>query len=451
MPSLFRRAIHEWQFYFSAQGLERAITPTLFRVRVLSSGIAISHILFGFLMSTIDPQPFENMHMRAGLAVLALLLVWQTYGKGITKYLPRLTLARSFSWSIWLHLDLFSLWMYAMNGCNSIWLAYCCTSIMMGFLLMKWRQALHGLMLALALTPLLAMATHAPRIWPSLEHISTLTLATVLSLLYAWAMGNAREQHLRQSLAITGLVQTRINPSINDLREKVAELTPLAQVAQPAASSVRLLSLQKVFLQSLDSMQHELQMQRNNAQMLGLNGQIALIDAQELLTQTLSDYPYRSPSQQRCVQVRIDGNFYFWGNRAQWQQAISNLLKNSLDSLYHTKLHFNAGDLCCYVRTRGAWGRISIQDHGLPISPQALPHVFDPFFSSGPVAGLGLGLPFCSQLAHKTGGHIGISSDAIEGTVVHIYLPLAESIPSADQAQAQQSQAAEKPPHGDAL
>jgi signal transduction histidine kinase len=123
--------------------------------------------------------------------------------------------------------------------------------------------------------------------------------------------------------------------------------------------------------------------------------------------------------------VQVEHDFAFRGDVQQWQQALSNLLKNAIDSLHHTKLHLQPGDLYIDIRTRGKRGRISVLDYGLPISPEVLPHVFEPFYTDGPAAGLGLGLPFCQQLAQQAGGHIAVESDALAGTAVHIYLPIA--------------------------
>ncbi len=432
MPSLFDFAKQELRFYLTEQGLENTVTPTLVRMRLLAAGIAISHVMFGFLMSMVQAQPFENLYMRAALAALALLLFWQTYSPAFFRHIPKLTLARSFIWSIWFHLNMFSLWMYVMNDYNDIWLAYACTSIMMSFLLMKWRQALQGLGMAIVFAPLLSLATGHTLHWPSLQHICTLTLAVALSLLYAFAMGNAREQHLRQSLAITGLVQVRIRPHLASLHKLLDQLKALAQSAQPAASAGRLLTLERVFKKSLRRMEHDLQMQRSNAQMLGLHGRPQILQATTLVQETLAQFPFHDPKQERCVQVQVENDFLFLGDAQQWQQAISNLLKNALDSLHHTKLHLELGDLRIDIRTRGNWGRISVLDYGLPIDRQILPHVFEPFYSDGPAAGLGLGLPFCQQVAQQAGGRIEMASDALAGTVVHIYLPIhqADSIPS---------------------
>ena len=43
MPSLFELAQQKLRLFLTEQGLESTVTPTLFRVRLLAVGIAISH------------------------------------------------------------------------------------------------------------------------------------------------------------------------------------------------------------------------------------------------------------------------------------------------------------------------------------------------------------------------------------------------------------------------
>jgi signal transduction histidine kinase len=38
-----------------------------------------------------------------------------------------------------------------------------------------------------------------------------------------------------------------------------------------------------------------------------------------------------------------------------------------------------------------------------------------------------LGLPFCQQLMQRMGGRIAVESDALTGTVIHLYIPIAKN------------------------
>lgn len=406
------------------------VTPTLGRVRVLGTGIAVSQIVFGYLMAYVTPQPYENIWLRLILAIGALLMVAHSF----RPLVPRLSMANAFNFSIWIQLDAFSLWMYFMNGGNSIWLAYTCTSIMMTFLLMKWRLALIGIMASACAAPIWALLMGQPLTSFPLAHSLVLFMAITISLLYALITGSMREQHLRQSLALTNMVQVQIHPTLTQLRRYLAQLEPISRAAQPEASAKRLQKLSLAFGESLAQVEAYLQTQRNNAQLLGHEAQLLEkslkkepLSAQDLVHEVVNHYAYAQPSIKRAVSIKVENDFQFLGQHQAWVQALSNLMKNSLDSLTQTKLHLETGDLTFHVQVRKDWGRISVQDHGLPLGSNVLPHVFEPFYSAGPAAGLGLGLPFCQHLVRSSGGRITVHSDAVRGTVFHLYLPITAS------------------------
>jgi C4-dicarboxylate-specific signal transduction histidine kinase len=53
--------------------------------------------------------------------------------------------------------------------------------------------------------------------------------------------------------------------------------------------------------------------------------------------------------------------------------------------------------------TEGTQGVLRVRDCGPGIAPDALPRLFEPFFSTRP-GGLGLGLSLCETLATRMGG-----------------------------------------------
>jgi PAS domain S-box-containing protein len=71
---------------------------------------------------------------------------------------------------------------------------------------------------------------------------------------------------------------------------------------------------------------------------------------------------------------------------------------------------------------------LCVEDSGIGIAPDDLPHVFDRFRRGsnvpGAVVGSGIGLASVEQIVHQHGGHIDISSNVGEGTTVAVWLPL---------------------------
>jgi len=65
----------------------------------------------------------------------------------------------------------------------------------------------------------------------------------------------------------------------------------------------------------------------------------------------------------------------------------------------------------------------SIADSGSGISPEHLPHVFDPYFTTKP-SGVGLGLANVHKFVEAHGGEVEVASEAGRGTTFRIALPL---------------------------
>ena len=75
----------------------------------------------------------------------------------------------------------------------------------------------------------------------------------------------------------------------------------------------------------------------------------------------------------------------------------------------------------------GTYVRISIQDSGAGISPENLPHIFEPYFSTKPIGrikGQGLGLALCRSIVLMHGGQIIAESEVGHGSTFHVYLPV---------------------------
>jgi GAF domain-containing protein/ActR/RegA family two-component response regulator len=77
----------------------------------------------------------------------------------------------------------------------------------------------------------------------------------------------------------------------------------------------------------------------------------------------------------------------------------------------------------------GDWICISVKDSGEGIPPEAMPHIFEPFYTTKPVGqGTGLGLAQAYGIVKQHGGYIDAHSQVGQGTTFHIYLREQESI-----------------------
>lgn len=72
--------------------------------------------------------------------------------------------------------------------------------------------------------------------------------------------------------------------------------------------------------------------------------------------------------------------------------------------------------------TSGRYVRLSVSDTGHGIPAKALPHVFEPYFTTKPT-GRGVGLSACRAMMLRIGGDVTVESEAGQGTTFHVYLP----------------------------
>jgi len=110
--------------------------------------------------------------------------------------------------------------------------------------------------------------------------------------------------------------------------------------------------------------------------------------------------------------------------RGEMMQVISNLIMNSIYGMPKGgTLSMSVSDT--QVPSEGVV--VTVADNGVGIAPEALPKVFDAFFTTRSTLGTGIGLFIAKQFVEGHGGKISIESDnepRQHGTAVHVFLPM---------------------------
>jgi signal transduction histidine kinase len=75
------------------------------------------------------------------------------------------------------------------------------------------------------------------------------------------------------------------------------------------------------------------------------------------------------------------------------------------------------------------WTRVVVEDTGVGIPPENLPHIFDRFYrvrnaQTNRMQGLGLGLSFVAWIVSAHGGTIDVESKPGEGSRFTVHLPM---------------------------
>ena len=112
---------------------------------------------------------------------------------------------------------------------------------------------------------------------------------------------------------------------------------------------------------------------------------------------------------------------------ASWlERVVLNLLDNSI------KFTPNGGQIKVTVASENGHAVLRVEDKGMGISPEALPHVFDRFYRAEPsrskrIPGVGLGLALAHWIVENHRGRITVESQPGQGTSFTVYLPLCTS------------------------
>ena len=116
----------------------------------------------------------------------------------------------------------------------------------------------------------------------------------------------------------------------------------------------------------------------------------------------------------------------------QIQQVIHNLLINAREAMHDAGIitiqaenaHISASN--GLPLKEGDYVKLSIRDHGIGISKENLPKIFDPYFTTKPTGsarGMGLGLAICYSIIKKHDGFISVESEPDLGSAFIVYLP----------------------------
>jgi PAS domain S-box-containing protein len=143
-----------------------------------------------------------------------------------------------------------------------------------------------------------------------------------------------------------------------------------------------------------------------------------------LLRRVLGEQIHLGYSLQARGRIRVDPG--------QFDQMIMNLVSNARDAMPQGgKLQLSTADvelgapgpLSPPELVAGTYVAFSVADTGQGIPAEALPHVFEPFFTTRS-SGTGLGLATCHGIAKQSGGQLTVHSQLGKGSTFTVYFPL---------------------------
>jgi DNA-binding response OmpR family regulator len=154
---------------------------------------------------------------------------------------------------------------------------------------------------------------------------------------------------------------------------------------------------------------------------------------------------YRRPTRLASLVQRVLQDFSFHPTRCEFihnvpvdlpmiaidplriERVLRNLIENSV------KFSPQGGRIRVFARLEERI-EIGVEDQGIGISPEHLPHIFERFYQAGQPEtrkeGIGLGLYIARELIHAHGGQMWATSQLGEGTTLYFALPLDGSVPA---------------------
>ena len=121
-----------------------------------------------------------------------------------------------------------------------------------------------------------------------------------------------------------------------------------------------------------------------------------------------------------------DTPLYVHADSERLAQVITNLLTNAINyTPTGGKIDVRLNRICDVT---GALAQVEVEDSGIGISEEHLPHIFQPFYRViSQVEGTGLGLSISKEIVELHGGEIEVSSQIGMGSNFRFWLPLIES------------------------
>lgn len=163
------------------------------------------------------------------------------------------------------------------------------------------------------------------------------------------------------------------------------------------------------------------------------------------ITRSMTDVLKRTLGDAIEIQASFDADLRpALADVSEVENAILNIAINARDAMPHggklvimtTNESLGPDDVVGETGLRpGDYVMLSISDTGTGMSPEVLARAFEPFYTTKPGRGTGLGLSTIYGFAKQSGGHLTIYSEDGKGTSVRLYLPRADGSGNAREQQ----------------
>lgn len=146
----------------------------------------------------------------------------------------------------------------------------------------------------------------------------------------------------------------------------------------------------------------------------------------DVVNEALETYPFKRSERDR-IHLDLTQDFRFLGIHSLMVYVLFNLLKNALYSVEAAR----KGEISILLESDELSERLIFEDTGLGINSEALPRIFEGFFTTKS-DGTGAGLAFCKRTLNSFGGDIQAESKEGEFTRFTLELPKLNALSSSN-------------------
>lgn len=159
-----------------------------------------------------------------------------------------------------------------------------------------------------------------------------------------------------------------------------------------------------------------------------LQMQLTPVDLNRIVADAAAQF--RSSAAEHPIVLRLaEGLPTLEGESDRLTQVVTNLLSNAI------KYSPNGGAIEVQTGSEGRLVTLTVRDHGIGIAAEQLEKIFDRYSRiEADIKGIGLGLAIVSQIVQLHHGSVWATSEAGDGSVFHVRLPLMDSATLAPRA-----------------
>lgn len=215
----------------------------------------------------------------------------------------------------------------------------------------------------------------------------------------------------------------------HDMRTPLNAIVGLSELAEhsddPAKVRDHLAKINTASRQLLGLINDILDMSRMEQGKVVLNKQE--FDLRRCIQECVDPFRFQAEREQKILDVHMQmDDLQLLGDPMRISQILNNLLSNAFKFTAqggHIRLRVDQIDRGDYAKYK-----LVVQDDGIGMSAEFLPHLFEPYsretrFSARQTTGTGLGMPITRNLVAQMNGEITVESEQGKGTVFTVVLP----------------------------